>query len=39
MDVNFINNSMTGESNRLPVRRFTGKLLVLIQLFITAFTL
>jgi hypothetical protein len=39
MDVNFINNSMTREPNHLPVRRFTGKLIVLIQLFISAFTL
>ncbi len=39
MDVNFINNSMTDEPNRLPVRRFTGKLIALLQLFITAFTL
>jgi hypothetical protein len=39
MDVNFINNSVTLEPNRLPLRRFTRKLIVLIQLFITAFTL
>ena len=39
MDVNFINNSTTMEPDRLPVRRFTGKLIALLQLLITAFSL
>lgn len=39
MDVNFINNSMTLKPDRIPVRRFANKLLVMIQLFISTFTL
>jgi len=39
MDVNFVNNSMTLKPDRIPVRRFANKLLVMIQLFISTFTL
>ena len=35
MDVNFINNSMTTDPDRAPVRRITGKLMFFIQLFIS----
>jgi hypothetical protein len=39
MDVNFVNNSMTVKPDTVPLRSFTNKLLVLIQLFISIFTL
>ncbi len=39
MDVNFINNSMTLSPDRVPVRRISGKLTTLLQLFIGAITL
>jgi len=39
MDVNFVNNSMTLKPDTVPLRSFTNKLLVLIQLFISIFTL
>ena len=35
MDVNFINNSMTTDPDRGPVRRITGKLMFFVQLFIS----
>ncbi len=35
MDVNFINNSMTTDPDRGPVRRITGKLMLFVQLFIS----
>ena len=39
MDVNFINNSMALEPNRVPVRSFTNKLIFFMQLIISVFTL
>ncbi len=39
MDVNFVNNSMTVKPDTVPLRSFANKLLVLIQLFISIFTL
>ncbi|MCU0472235.1 MAG: M1 family metallopeptidase [Bacteroidales bacterium] len=39
MDVNFINNSMTQDPNRIPLRRFTNKIISLMQFFVSAFTL
>ncbi len=35
MDVNFINNSMTLEPDRAPVRRLASKLTTLLELFVT----
>lgn len=39
MDVNFINNSMTQNPDRLPLRLFSNRFIVFIQLLISAFTL
>jgi hypothetical protein len=39
MDVNFINNSMTLDPDRIPVRRLSGKLTTLLQFLITAISL
>jgi hypothetical protein len=39
MDVNFVNNSMTSRPDRVPVRRFTDKIISVMQLFICALTL
>ncbi len=39
MDVNFINNSMTLEPDRVPLRSFINRLVFFMQLLITAFTL
>jgi len=39
MDVNYINNSMTLDPNRVPIRRLTDKLSTLLQFFISAITL
>ena len=39
MDINFINNSMTVEPDRVPVRRITGKLMVFIQFLISFISL
>ncbi len=39
IDVNFINNSLTAEPDHVPVRRFTDKLIVIIEFFISAITL
>ena len=39
MDVNYINNSMTLDPDRVPVRRLTGKLTTLLQFFISAISL
>jgi len=39
MDVNFINNSMTQEPNHIPVRAFTNKFMLFLQLLISAFAL
>jgi hypothetical protein len=39
MDVNYINNSMTLNPDRVPIRRITGKLTTLIQFFLSAISL
>lgn len=39
MDANFINNSLTSEPDRVPVRRLTNKILFLLQFFVSAVTL
>jgi hypothetical protein len=39
MDVNFINNSVTKNPDRVPVRRIADKLLALLQFYIIAITL
>jgi hypothetical protein len=39
MDVNYINNSMTLEPDRIPVHRLTGKLTTILQFFISAISL
>jgi Peptidase family M1 domain len=39
LDVDYINNSMTGTPDRVPVRSFTDKLISLMQFFISAITL
>jgi hypothetical protein len=39
IDVNFVNNSMTSGPDRVPVRRFTDKIISVMQLFICALTL
>jgi hypothetical protein len=39
MDVNLINNSITLEPDRVPVRRLAGKLTTLLQFFISTITL
>lgn len=39
MDVNFINNSMTLDTDQVPLRSFFNKLLFFMQLLITAFIL
>jgi len=39
MDVNFINNSMTEDPNRLPLRRFMVKLISFMQIIISAFAI
>jgi hypothetical protein len=39
MDVNFINNSMTLDPDRVPIRRMTGKLTTILQFFISTISL
>ncbi len=39
MDVNYINNSLTDEPDRVPVRRLTNKLISFMQFFITFLSL
>jgi hypothetical protein len=39
MDVNYINNSMTLDPDRVPVRRLTGKLTTILQFFLNAISL
>jgi hypothetical protein len=39
MDVNYINNSMTLDPDKVPVRRLASKLTTLLQFFITAISL
>ncbi len=39
MDINFINNSMTNDPDRVPIRRMANKLISLMQFFISALTL
>ena len=39
MDVNYINNSMTIDPDRLPIRRLTGKLSTLLQFLMTTISL
>ncbi len=39
MDINFINNSMTDEPNRIPERRFSDKLIAFLQLLTSILTL
>ena len=39
MDVNFINNSMTLKPDRIPERRFAGKLILGLQMFLQLLTL
>jgi hypothetical protein len=39
MDVNYINNSMTNEPDRKPVRRYTDKLISFMQFFINIISL
>src|SRR5664280_285039 len=39
MDVDFINNSMTEDPDRVPVRRFSDKIISFIQFFISIITL
>jgi hypothetical protein len=39
MDVNFINNSLTLEPDRIPVRRLAGKLGTILQFFISVISL
>jgi hypothetical protein len=39
MDVNFINNSATEKPDRIPVRRFTDKMISFLQFFINIVTL
>lgn len=39
MDVNFINNSMTSDPDRIPVRRLTNKLISFMQFFINFISL
>ena len=39
MDVNYINNSITLEPDRIPVRRLAGKLTAILQFFISAISL
>jgi hypothetical protein len=39
MDINYINNSMTLDPDRVPIRRLTGKLYTLLQFFISTISL
>jgi hypothetical protein len=39
MDVNYINNSLTLDPDRVPVRRLTGKLTTILQFFISTISL
>ena len=39
MDVNFINNSMTADPDRVPVKRITNKLISIMQFLISVITL
>jgi hypothetical protein len=39
MDVNYINNSMTGDPDRVPIRRMTDKLISFMQFFINFISL
>jgi hypothetical protein len=39
MDINFINNSMTVNPDRIPLRRLTNKLIVFLQFFISFISL
>jgi len=39
MDINFINNSMTNDPDRVPIRRMANKLISLMQFYISALTL
>lgn len=39
MDINYVNNSMTTEPDRAPVKRITGRLMLLIQLLISLISL
>ncbi len=39
MDINFINNSMTSDPDRVPIRRIADKLISFMQFYISAITL
>jgi hypothetical protein len=39
MDVNFINNSLTYDPDRVPVKRISNKFITFLQFFISSFTL
>ena len=39
MDVNFINNSLTYEPDRIPVKRMTNKLISVLQFFVSSLVL
>lgn len=39
MDVNFRNNSLTNDPDRIPVRRFTNKLIAFLQFFVSLISL